>query len=67
MALKTRYNPFTANLDKVGFELVADLTDVLNAIYLKLDQTTPQTVENGAPLFKQGLVIAKDERIYFDG
>lgn len=33
---------------------------------LLLDQTTPQEVENGMPVFN-GLVIKAGERIYFDG
>jgi hypothetical protein len=60
--------PFKLNVFTGTFDIVGDLTQGLADLrYLKLDQTTPQTVDNGAPLFKKGLVIAKDERIYFDG
>ena len=47
MALKLRFNPFTGNLDYVSEE---DLSG-----YFKLDQTTPQTVINGVPIFDQGI------------
>jgi hypothetical protein len=45
MALRYVYNPFTDEFDSI---LDEDL-------FLKLDQTTPQTVTNGAPLFNVGL------------
>ena len=45
-----------------------DGTDYLSpATGLKLDQTTPQEIINGAPIFTQGLIIKAGERIYFDG
>ena len=34
---------------------------------LKLDQTTPQTVENGAPRFDNGIVIKAGQKVVFDG
>ena len=34
---------------------------------LKLDQTTPQTVENGTPTFAKGIIIKADEWVYLDG
>ncbi len=42
------FNPFTNNLDKVGGA---------TGNFLKLDQTTPQTVENGIPNFSEGINI----------
>lgn len=47
------FNPFTGNLD-----WTISLDD-----YLKIDQTTPQTVENGAPTFDQGIKVTKDNYI----
>lgn len=41
--------------------------DQSDARFFKLDQTTPQEIINGAPIFTQGLVIKAGERIYFDG
>lgn len=41
--------------------------------YLKLDQTTPQTVENGAPIFDAGLrsngaiILKSGQKLIFDG
>ena len=37
---------------------ILDQTDLINYLagnYLKLDQTTPQTIINGAPLFEDGI------------
>lgn len=34
---------------------------------LKLDQTTPQTVDNGSPLFNEGITIKAGEKLYLDG
>ena len=53
-------------------------TTYTDANYLKLDQTTPQTITNGAPLFSAGVTINADNQkilvganadgsIYFDG
>lgn len=41
--------------------------DQADGRYFKLDQTTPQEIINGRPIFTQGLVIKEGERIYFDG
>jgi hypothetical protein len=38
-----------------------------DARYLKLDQTTPQEVDNGAPTFNKGIVIKAGEKLYLDG
>jgi len=38
-----------------------------DARYLKLDQTTPQTVVNGAPQFNKGVTIKENEWVYLDG
>jgi hypothetical protein len=35
--------------------------------YLKLDQTTPQTVTGGAPKFDNGLIIKAGQKLIFDG
>ena len=35
----------------------AEITAIADALYLKLDQTTPQTVANGLPLFQEGIKI----------
>lgn len=35
--------------------------------YLKLDQTTPQDVDNGAPTFNGGIVLKAGQKIIFDG
>ena len=47
------FNPFTNNFDFVGMS-AGDLS-TLDARYLKLDQTTYQTVINGAPAFNSGI------------
>jgi len=35
--------------------------------FVLLDQTNPQTIENGTPTFNKGLIIKTGEKIYFDG
>ena len=49
----------------------ADLSDmdatVHDARYLKLDQTTPQSVENGSPRFQAGITIKAGQKLIFDG
>jgi len=35
--------------------------------YLLIDQTTPQTVVNGAPQFDEGVVIKANQKVYLDG
>jgi hypothetical protein len=35
--------------------------------FLKLDQSTPQTIINGAPRFSNGLVIKSGQKLIFDG
>ena len=57
MADKITFNPITGQ-----FDVTADTSGLL-----KLDQTTPQTIENGTPIFDKGLIIKAGERIYFDG
>ena len=44
-------NPITGELDLIG------MTPAEAAAYLKLDQTTPQTIENGLPIFEDGISI----------
>lgn len=66
------FNPFTGELDKVGsggggggdVTSVFGRTGAVSALeadyagfYLKLDQTTPQTISNGAPDFAAGLSV----------
>jgi hypothetical protein len=43
------------------------LADGTRGDFLKLDQTTPQEIVNGMPIFTKGLVVKAGERIYFDG
>lgn len=62
MAIK--FNP----LVKRGFDDVGEdeLTEAeANLLYLKLDQTTPQTVENGQPTF-EGIKIKAGEKLILD-
>lgn len=35
--------------------------------FLTLDQTTPQTVDNGSPLFNEGITIKAGQKLYLDG
>jgi hypothetical protein len=42
-------------------------TAVLDERYLKLDQTTPQEVENGAPKFQAGVTIKNGQKLILDG
>jgi hypothetical protein len=60
-----KINSTTGNLDKIG-QSAADVTSN-DARYLKLDQTTPQTVINGMPTFNKGIRIKAGEKIIFDG
>ena len=46
---------------------VNTLIAALASVYLKLDQTTAQDVDNGAPTFNQGLIIKAGQRLIFDG
>ena len=39
----------------------------LLAGYLKLDQTTEQDVDNGAPIFNGGIRILSGQKIIYDG
>ena len=64
MAEENKVNVMTGNLDKIG-QTTSDQTEN-DARYLKLDQTTPQTVDNGAPIFNKGLEIAANQRVYVD-
>jgi hypothetical protein len=43
------------------------LTFVSSDSFLKLDQTTPQLVENGSPRFQEGITIKAGQKLYFDG
>ena len=44
----------------------AEVIALLTA-YLKLDQTTPQDVDNGAPTFNGGVILKSGQRLVFDG
>jgi len=72
MAEKFIINPFTGKFDATNIleEAIAhadlsDMPDTLgtnsdhDARYLKLDQTTPQTISNGEPIFSIGLIARK--------
>lgn len=39
----------------------------ISSVALLLDQTAPQTVDNGSPVFAQGLTIKANQRVYLDG
>jgi hypothetical protein len=56
-----KLNPITGKLDLIG------MTPTEIEAYLKLDQTTPQNVINGAPQFDEGIVIKAAKRLYLDG
>jgi hypothetical protein len=51
----------------------AQLSTIGDTRYLKLDQTTPQTVVNGAPIFDKGLrsngaiILKSGQKLIFDG
>ena len=55
-------------LENLAKTIAIDLNNLNLAFdeYLKLDQTTPQTVENGAPQFDEGIEITEGKRIYLD-
>jgi hypothetical protein len=59
MAGELTFNPFTKKLDVIG--------DVAGLESLKLDQTTQQTVINGAPIFDKGIIIKSGEKLVLDG
>jgi hypothetical protein len=71
MAEENKINPSTGNLDKIG-KSSSDITED-DLRYLKLNQTTPQTIINGTPIFNVGLksnddvTIKADKKIYLDG
>jgi len=55
------FNPLTSKFDLVG--MTSEEVDA----YLKLDQTTPQSVINGKPKFQEGIEIKAGKRLYLDG
>lgn len=63
-----KINPFTSKFDDITLDTTAG-----DARYLKLDQTTPQTVSGGAPIFGAGLkansniVLRTGYKMVFDG
>jgi hypothetical protein len=60
-----KINPLGKPFDMVG-QTTADIA-ANDLLYLKLDQTTPQTVINDAPHFDKGIVIKSGEKLIFDG
>lgn len=65
MANEITINPITGRLDVIGQSASDIVSDGL--LYLKLDQTTPQTVLNDAPNFSKGIIIKTGEKLIFDG
>ena len=65
MAEDHKINPATGDLDKIG-QTASDIISN-DGRYLKLDQSTPQTVINGAPVFARGLILVSGQRLVFDG
>lgn len=59
--MEMKLNPLTGRLDMIG------MTATEAGLYLKLDQSTPQTVDNGMPHFNKGLIIKSGEKLIFDG
>ena len=59
--MEIKLNALTGKFDLVG------MTSTELGAYLKLDQTTPQDIDNGAPTFNKGLIIKAGEKLYFDG
>ena len=56
-----KINPLGKPFDMVG------MTTAEKGEYLKIDQTTPQTVDNGAPHFDGGLIIKSGQKLIMDG
>ena len=59
--MKLILNCITGKLDFIG------MTSTEIDAYLKLDQTTPQTVINGTPQFNKGIAIKENEWVLLDG
>lgn len=63
-----KVNPHTGELDYYKFTQAE-----LEALFLKLDQSTPQTVDNGVPIFNQGarfngaIILKSGQKLIFDG
>lgn len=68
MADEYRINSSTGDLDKIGLSQTT-----ANGLYLKLDQTTPQTVLNDKPIFNAGaksngdIILKAGQKLIFDG
>jgi hypothetical protein len=66
--MATTFNPFTGNPDYITLDTVAG-----DSRYLKLDQTTPQTIISGTPIFNVGIksndavVIKAEKLLILDG
>lgn len=56
-----KINRVTGKLDETG------MTATEKGAYLKIDQTTQQSVINDAPIFTKGLIISSGEKLIFDG
>lgn len=57
--------PITHEIKKPGLSQT-NVETIGDARYLKLDQTTPQDVDNGTPTFNQGIKIKAGQKLYFD-
>ena len=57
-----KLNVFTGTFDIAGLSKV-----VADTYYLKLDQSTPQSVINGSPKFQEGITIKAGQKIIYDG
>ena len=56
-----KFNVFTGTFDLIG------MSTAQQGAYLKLDQTTPQNVINGAPEFNEGVIIKAGKKLILDG
>jgi len=43
-----------------------DILSVTDGRYLKIDQSTPESITNGAPTFTEGLKISAGKKLIFD-
>ena len=59
--MKVVFNPITGLFDLIG------MTPEEMEAYLKLNQTTPQHITDGAPVFDEGLAVEENKWISLDG
>ena len=57
-----KLNVFTGTLDITGIS-----QSQANSLYLKLNQSTPQKVDNGSPEFDGGITIKAGQKLILDG